>query len=392
VPRIKSWIDDGLDWFGQQFRPDRNPQPLSPDAEKYDDRWKYYYLYGVERVGGLLQESLFGEHDWYKEGAAFLLKAQRPNGSFGGNEKDEDIANTCFALLFLKRATVKTERLATIEEQLTSDVVLRVDGNGPLHLSIQRFSSKVVERCSWPPGGIANLRIKSVEYFAGNQSVAKVEGSDSEPIMAQRFGCDATPEEGEKQLAAAVTFVLPDHQLELIESNKVARYVLPPPPPPVVRFLEDAPQNLLRADQVRDVAASSFFGPGYEAVNAVNGVYSDCWLCKEDDAQPWISFRVSKDGVVANRIRLQCATRGRLDPDQFARPSEISIMINEKVRLKHKLEAPENETELIEIPRTRITALEIRILSRTPGVAQKGATGFQEIALESQNRATRASK
>src|SRR5262249_599412 len=155
------------------------------------------------------------------------------------------------------RATAHTERLAEIEEQATSDVVVKVDGQSPLHLMLQRFSPKVIERCSWPPGGIANLHVKSVEYFADKDSLATIEGDGSAPIMAQRFGCDVTPAEGEKKLSAAVTLELPDHKTELIESNKVARYVLPPTPAPVLRFLEEAPQNLLRPDLVRDVTASS---------------------------------------------------------------------------------------------------------------------------------------
>jgi hypothetical protein len=44
------------------------------------------------------------------------------------------------------------------------------------------------------------------------------------------------------------------------------------------------------------------------------------------------------------------------------------------------------------MPRVRVTSLEIKILSRTPGQAQKGATGFQEIVLESLNRASKANR
>jgi hypothetical protein len=45
-----------------------------------------------------------GGKDWYFEGATQLIARQRKNGSW--NEGGRlDIVETCFALLFLKRAT-----------------------------------------------------------------------------------------------------------------------------------------------------------------------------------------------------------------------------------------------------------------------------------------------
>ena len=35
------------------------------------------YLYGLERVGDLAGRRLIGSHDWYREGADWLLGAQR---------------------------------------------------------------------------------------------------------------------------------------------------------------------------------------------------------------------------------------------------------------------------------------------------------------------------
>ncbi len=75
--------------------------------------WKisgnYYFLYGLERAGILYGTDRFGDHFWYNEGAKFLLKDQNPDGSWGHHtkpeEKDRNTHDTCFAILFLKRAT-----------------------------------------------------------------------------------------------------------------------------------------------------------------------------------------------------------------------------------------------------------------------------------------------
>ena len=79
-------------WMGAAFEVTVNPP-------KRGSFHHYYYLYALERAGILYKTKRFGSHDWYAEGAAYLLKAQNPDGSWPGT------TNTCFAILFLKRAT-----------------------------------------------------------------------------------------------------------------------------------------------------------------------------------------------------------------------------------------------------------------------------------------------
>jgi hypothetical protein len=65
-------------------------------------------MYALERAGMLYNTELFGGHNWYLEGARFLVDHQNANGSWGhheGDKKDEDTWDTCFAILFLKKAT-----------------------------------------------------------------------------------------------------------------------------------------------------------------------------------------------------------------------------------------------------------------------------------------------
>jgi len=75
----------------------------------------YYYLYGLERAGILYGTETFGSHEWYPEGAEFLLANQRADGAW--ISKDNAYANavwdTCFAILFLRRATRPLQDVAT---------------------------------------------------------------------------------------------------------------------------------------------------------------------------------------------------------------------------------------------------------------------------------------
>ena len=65
-----------------------------------------YYLYGLERAGRLSGLRFFGNHDWFREGAAFLLRGQGATGEWsgaGGAGEGDTVVGTSFALLFLSK-------------------------------------------------------------------------------------------------------------------------------------------------------------------------------------------------------------------------------------------------------------------------------------------------
>jgi hypothetical protein len=71
--------------------------------------YHYYYLYCLERACDLKRINLIAGHPWYNEGAQVLVDEQNPDGKGAWTKQDGkkpcDILNTCFALLFLNRAT-----------------------------------------------------------------------------------------------------------------------------------------------------------------------------------------------------------------------------------------------------------------------------------------------
>ena len=90
-------IDRALRWLGRAFSVAQNPQQ--------GDQWHYYFLYGVERVGRITARRFIGNHDWYREGAAYLCSpnVQQIDGKWQGDRRPEDDPNiaTSFALMFL---------------------------------------------------------------------------------------------------------------------------------------------------------------------------------------------------------------------------------------------------------------------------------------------------
>lgn len=73
----------------------------------------YYFLWSLERVAVALDLKTIGKKDWYAWGAEILLANQQDDGSWQGSYGDCG-ADTCFALLFLKRANLATDLTAQL--------------------------------------------------------------------------------------------------------------------------------------------------------------------------------------------------------------------------------------------------------------------------------------
>jgi hypothetical protein len=95
---VERSILDGAAWLDANWSPFQNPvgQPKS-----------VYYLYCVERAMDVMGSARVGEHLWYFEMADPLLGRQRDDGHWDtGSWPDHSaLYDTCFALLFLSRAT-----------------------------------------------------------------------------------------------------------------------------------------------------------------------------------------------------------------------------------------------------------------------------------------------
>jgi hypothetical protein len=99
-------IERSLRWLGSAFTVQQNPHHEGMFGRRGGGGlWHYYYLYGVERVGRITARRFIGEHDWYREGAAYLCSAgvQQLDGAWRGSDNTEDDPHiaTSFALLFL---------------------------------------------------------------------------------------------------------------------------------------------------------------------------------------------------------------------------------------------------------------------------------------------------
>jgi hypothetical protein len=74
----------------------------------------YYFLWSLERVAVALDLKTLGKKDWYAWGAEVLLANQQGDGTWQG-EYGGSGADTCFALLFLKRVNLMRDLTGSIK-------------------------------------------------------------------------------------------------------------------------------------------------------------------------------------------------------------------------------------------------------------------------------------
>jgi hypothetical protein len=74
----------------------------------------YYFLWSLERVAVAYGLETVGNKDWYSWGSEILLKNQQNDGSWRGQYAEGGV-DTCFALLFLRKANLAQDLTATLK-------------------------------------------------------------------------------------------------------------------------------------------------------------------------------------------------------------------------------------------------------------------------------------
>lgn len=97
LERVNRAIGRGNKWFAENFT------VTNPTGHFH------YYFYSLERYAAFSGQKLIGKRDWYSEGLKVLQERQRPGGAWVGMEGGSGAVHTSFALLFLVKATHRTQ-------------------------------------------------------------------------------------------------------------------------------------------------------------------------------------------------------------------------------------------------------------------------------------------
>jgi len=342
-------IESGFAWLAKHWSVSQNPN--KPD-------WHLYYLYGLERVGALLERPRVGPHDWYAEGSRYLVRVQEASGSWDESEHD-----TCFALLFLARATSPTSGdardlrlLATAPEPLC----LRVRGGTPTRLWIDPLSAErgtlarvefFVRRVGheWEPAGSGSEGLATIHVFP-------------EP-GAYEVRAEALLADGERLVSEVLTLT---HEEGLGAEQAAAA--------------GDGPRNRL-AYLRPGVRASS---AAEAAEHAVDGKSWTRWLCEAGDVDPWLEVELEKAQNAVRLVLYHARTTRTENEGANPRPARVELWLgNEKVpRLLELDPDPRGRTVLELDPPLKLARFKLRIVEALDGELGSAALGFSEIELQ----------
>lgn len=135
--QLDSAQDRAIEWIERNLHfPDRSGP------------WPFYSAYAIERLGHYSQRRRFGDHDWYAEGAAWLLSIQNEDGAWRDGQRRGPLSrnsvtsaavSTSFALLFLTRSSRVHTRQS---DQLF--VLLQAYGENPHRFDAERLKVRLL--------------------------------------------------------------------------------------------------------------------------------------------------------------------------------------------------------------------------------------------------------
>ncbi|MCK6461750.1 MAG: terpene cyclase/mutase family protein [Planctomycetes bacterium] len=107
--RERAEVRRALAWLAKDLDPAKNRGASDAFGKKKGQRgdnfWKHYWLWSLERACAAAGATEIEGKDWYALGAEHLIGKQREDGAW--RDPEQPLQATCFALLFLRRATAR---------------------------------------------------------------------------------------------------------------------------------------------------------------------------------------------------------------------------------------------------------------------------------------------
>lgn len=370
----------GLAWLTANFSVTTNPR---------GGAWLFYYLYGLERMGALAGVRRLGTHDWYDEGSAFVVAEQHEDGSWLNGT---DLSETCFALLFLRRATLAGERRGPVTGEAPTarenDPPLRLasQGRGPVRIWIAAWNRQLVQALEWPEERGHGARVSRVEYLEGERVLAVELGDASHGCGDARFAIEHVFSDFGVRRVRARVFVSAPSGEQVLESSELELEPERAWPPWVAELEVDLGTNRIAPDRAK-VNASSVakrksapLERSFDAELAIDGCASTPWLADAGDDHPTLTISLAQS-VDANVLRISPATFAPLGIDFLSRVVELELEINGKHARRVALDPDPRRPMTIEFDKPLgVKRIDVRILAVARG-ARSPLVGIGEIEL-----------
>ncbi|KAA3612920.1 MAG: hypothetical protein DWQ01_04240 [Planctomycetota bacterium] len=386
---VQAAIESGLRWVEENMSWTSNPG---------SGGHHFYFLYGIERIGSLMQAPIVGGRRWYADGAEYLLSQQKPVGSWDLGTWDQE---TLLALLFLKRATAAStgeikappKKHYTLAGEEGANIRLRADGDTPMVLWIAGLAPSVIQSMAWPEeegGGVHLARLEYLAWFENRQGapellVSQVRNPDEPWSKDDRLAVQHRfRRPGTWRVIARLHFLPPPDAgasgLRVVESPPLRVQVEQVLEPERLAYGEDAQRNLIQAG-IWKASASSFHGDHQAPARIADGRFSTRWHSAVDDRQPWLQLNFRKP-VRANRILLSHAYP-MLNRQHDPQPAKFQLWINrEKIGDFDVDPDPHRKTEVRLEKAKGIRLLKVVVLDSRNRTLGRDAVGFSEIELQ----------
>lgn len=351
---------EGLAWIEQNFTVARN--------FGYAPSYHYYTLYGIERVGALHDISKFGEHDWYNDGAGFLVAGQNANGAWPNTSAS--LPDTCFALLFLRRATgwavVTGQNTSSNDSEVVSE---KLDDRLQLHVN---YGDPVVMWTSLP----GSSTTESVTYA--------IKRDDNRPWQTvgqsskNRFGFSYSFPSPGQWLVRAECLI----KGEIVDSTDVKYWYVPKLRADDVSYGDDEFENLIPSRRPTVTASSesaSYFG----ANQLIDGSLGTRWFCKSNDSRPEVVIKMRKSAKATKLLFSHIYTTPTNISDQ-PRPTEVEVFINnDNAPITIEINPDQSQKTIYVFDKKKsIKKLRVVITKITDGTLGASEVGFSEIELQ----------
>jgi hypothetical protein len=282
----------------------------------------FYFLWSLERVAVAYGLDTIGGKDWYGWGAAILLGNQQDNGSWQGLYGEGGV-DTCFALLFLRRANLAEDLTALLKGRITDpdQRELHAVGNDDLKKKLGLKPAFGGDDQPEPPGSESNRKPKpagteKADSAAGRLSAELVnaaegkreevlkklrdsKGGEFTEALADAIGKltgelktkarDALAERMARMTAGTLKDKLRDDDLEVRRAAALAVAMKEEKPlvPRLIELLDDPEAPVARAAHAALKSLSNQdFGPGAEATRAERAqaiaAWKDWWAKQGD--------------------------------------------------------------------------------------------------------------
>jgi hypothetical protein len=373
----------GLEWLAKDFRVAENPRAAS---------WTHYWLYGLERMATFTGTRQVGEHDWYGEGAAWLVATQGEQGQWLGR------IETSFAVLFLARAArssiaPRTGVEAWAASSKSADVRLEAHVAGDrVALRVLGFSRRAAAPLEWPQEVGRGPHVLRVEYLVGRRVVAVALGDALEPARGTLFPATARLPSGRHAIRARawVLVRLPldgerwTETTRTLESAAVTVAVEDGLP---ARAAAESANLIPRAPMRIQARASSvcpsvegFPGFDFGADRAIDGKPRLPWLARPGDETPELRLSFAKR-LRADRVRIVPPRLAGFPPDELGRPFEVEVVVNGNVVGRSLVPPdPSRVATIVFGAPLAVSTLTVRILAGVPG-RRTAAVGLGEVEL-----------